>query len=80
MRDGTILPHLLRQFILPHTNLKFTESENNPQREVESERERGGGGGGGGERYHFGNRGLRDRRQLLSDRSLVMKTLEMKKP
>ena len=30
MRDGTILPHLLRQFLLPHTDLKFTESENNP--------------------------------------------------
>ena len=42
MRDGTILPHLLRQFILPHTDLKFTESENDPLREVESERERGG--------------------------------------
>ena len=31
MRDGTILPH---------TNLKFTESEDNPYREVESQRER----------------------------------------
>ena len=28
--------------------------------------------------YHFGNRGLRDRRQLPFDQPLGMKTLEMK--